>query len=122
MPINKTTGVDELLRACVRYFKSTGRRVTYEYALIDSVNDTQHHAEMLSKKLKNSGSLLNLILLNDIEDRVYNASLPENMSLFTSILKKNGVNYTIRRRLGADIDAACGQLRAKREFIWNNGE
>ena len=113
MPINLTSGVEELFNACDRYFRATGRRVTYEYALIDGVNDTLRHARLLARRLAKSGSHLNLILLNDVPERGLKASPPQSVNAFTGILEQNGVNYTIRRRLGNDIDAACGQLRRR---------
>ena len=113
MPINRKTGVDELFRACGRYFKSTGRRISYEYALIDGVNDTQGHAELLAGKIIATGSHLNLLLLSDVPESRINASTPENLKAFTGILKTNGVPFTIRRKLGSDIDASCGQLRRR---------
>ena len=113
MPINASTGVDELLRACGRYFRATGRRVTFEYALIKGVNDADRHAELLSRRLIDSGGHLNLILLNDVPERGFSPSSPERMKAFTRILEQNGVNFTLRRRLGRDIDAACGQLRRR---------
>jgi len=113
MPINRTCGVDSLLDACGRYFRKTGRRVSYEYALIDGINDTQSHAGWLASKLKNTGSHLNIILLNDVPEHPFKESRPEQIKAFTGILKQNNINYTIRRRLGADISAACGQLRGR---------
>ena len=113
MPINLSTGVDELFRACGRYFRATGRRVTYEYTLINGVNDTVRHAEMLAGRLRNTGSHLNLIPLNSVAERGFSASTPQRVKAFTHILKLGGVNFTVRRRLGGDIDAACGQLRRR---------
>ena len=113
MPINRTTGVDRLMQACGRYFQKTGRRVSYEYALIDGINDTLPHAQMLASKLKNTGSHLNIILLSDVPELPLQASSTENTGAFTEYLKQKGVNYTIRRSLGSDIDASCGQLRRK---------
>ena len=123
MPINKKTGVDELFGACDRYFKSTGRRISYEYALINGINDTRSHAESLSERLKGSGSHLNLIIWNNVPECAINASTPERVKAFTNILKQNKINFTIRRKLGGDIDASCGQLR--RRFygaLGNNGQ
>jgi 23S rRNA (adenine2503-C2)-methyltransferase len=116
MPANRNTGVDALLAACSRYFAKTGRRVSYEYAMIDGINDTPFQAELLAKKLKNTGSHVNLILLNDVAERPLKASRPESVKAFTKILEQGGVNCTVRRRLGEDIDAACGQLRRKRDI------
>jgi len=113
MPVNRTSGVEQLLNACRRYFQKTGRRISYEYALIDGVNDSKRHARMLAEKLERTGGHLNLILLNDVPERPLRASTPENVKAFTGILKQRGINFTIRRKLGGDIDAACGQLRGK---------
>ena len=110
MPSNR--GVDDLLDVCRRYFAKTGRRVTYEYAMIDGVNDTLYHAELLAEKLKDTGSHLNLILLNDVFERPLRKSQQKSVKAFTNILRQKGINHTFRRSLGGDIDAACGQLRA----------
>ena len=116
MPVNKLSGVDELLQSCERYFRATGRRISYEYSLIDGINDTPRHAELLAQKLKNTGSHLNLILLNNVPDLKLRASPPGNVQLFIKLLKQKGVCFTVRRRLGSDIEASCGQLRARREI------
>ena len=113
MPVNKAYGVDTLLAACRRYFDKTGRRISFEYAMINGINDTPHHARLLARKLKNTGSHLNLILLNNVEESGFKPSTPEDLKVFVKILKENGINVTIRRRLGGDIDASCGQLRKK---------
>ena len=111
MPINREYGVEEIFSACSRYFEKTGRRISFEYALIDGVNDTPEHAGLLLKRLKRTGSHLNLILLNDVPERRLKASSTANLKIFTNLLKREGINFTIRRKLGADINAACGQLR-----------
>ena len=113
MPINRTTGVDRLMEACGNYFKKTGRRVSYEYALIDGVNDSPYQAEMLAAKLRNTGSHLNIIPLNDVPGQPLKASPENSVSAFTGYLKRRNINFTIRRRLGNDIDASCGQLRRR---------
>ncbi|MCL2227026.1 MAG: 23S rRNA (adenine(2503)-C(2))-methyltransferase RlmN [Oscillospiraceae bacterium] len=113
MPINRDNGVDNLLKACGRYFAKTGRRVSYEYALIDGVNDTPRHAELLSDKLRNSGGHVNIIPLSDVPERKLRGSSVESIKAFTKILKHNGVNCTVRRSLGRDIAASCGQLRTR---------
>jgi len=116
MPVNRAIGVDRLLEACGGYFRRTGRRVSYEYALIDGVNDTLRHAGMLAGKLENTGSHLNLILLSNVSESTLRASPPEKVKAFTGLLKQRNINYTIRRSLGADIDASCGQLRQQLLF------
>ncbi len=113
MPVNKSCGVDRLLKACEAYFKKTGRRISFEYAMIDGVNDTPEHARLLSEKLKGAGSHVNLILLNSVSESPLKPSTGENLKKFADILTRCGVKFTIRRRLGRDIDAACGQLRRK---------
>lgn len=111
MPINRKYGVDELLLCCRRYFSKTGRRISFEYAMIDGVNDTEHHAELLAEKIKNTSSHVNLISLNQVKESPLQPSIAENMKKFTDILKNNNINVTVRRKLGSDIDASCGQLR-----------
>jgi 23S rRNA (adenine2503-C2)-methyltransferase len=111
MPINRREGIDKLMASCERYFNKTGRRISFEYALIDGVNDTPRHANELSHLLAGTGSHLNLIILNQVEERGLSPSRPENIRAFTETLKRGSVNFTLRRRLGTDIDAACGQLR-----------
>ena len=102
-----------LFEASERYFIKTGRRVTYEYALIDGINDTAGQAKLLSNHLKNSASHLNLIPLSYVQERIFKAGSKENTSQFTDILSKNGINYTMRRSLGTGIEASCGQLRRR---------
>ena len=111
IPMNEKTSVKKLIEAGSRYFDKTGRRVTYEYALIDNVNDSQGQAELLSKLLKKSKSHLNLISLSCVKERSLNASSDENTKRFIEILNSNGISHTTRRSLGADIEASCGQLR-----------
>jgi len=113
MPVNRVYGVDRLLESCRSYFEKTGRRISFEYAMIDGVNDTVRHAQLLARKLRGAGSHVNLIRLNDVEESPLRPSTPENMKRFIEVLEKQGVNVTVRRRLGADIDASCGQLRRK---------
>jgi len=126
LPINRDTGVRNLIDACERYFSKTGRRVTYEYAMISGVNDSPAQAESLSELLNNTGSHLNLIKLSDIPESDLRASPKENVEAFTDVLSKKKVNFTFRRSLGTDIDASCGQLRNKTlcngENIWSCGE
>ena len=113
MPVNRATGVDKLLETCAEYYRATGRRVSYEYALINGINDSPRHAALLADKLKNTGNHLNLILLNKVDEFEFSASGAEAVKTFTKILKQKGINFTIRRRLGGDIDASCGQLRGR---------
>lgn len=113
MPVNRRYPVDELLAACRRYFDTTGRRISFEYSMIDGVNDTPYHAELLAEKLKGTGSHVNLIRLNYVEERSLLPSTPANLRRFEEILREKGINVTVRRKLGSDIDASCGQLRRK---------
>jgi 23S rRNA (adenine2503-C2)-methyltransferase len=113
MPLLGGAGVNELMEAGKRYYKTTGRRVTYEYAIIDGVNDSTKQAESLSLLLKDSASHLNLLLMSDVRERALKPGKPENVKAFIDILDRNSVNYTKRRSLGADIDASCGQLRRR---------
>jgi len=114
MPVNREAGVDELIEACNRYFSKTGRRISYEYAMIDGINDSVGQARLLADKLKDTGSHLNIITLSDVPERPYRGSPPESVKAFTGYLRRKGVNYTVRRSLGGDINASCGQLRGKR--------
>jgi 23S rRNA (adenine2503-C2)-methyltransferase len=111
MPVNRGVGVDKLFEAAGRYFAGTGRRVSYEYAMIDGVNDTAAHARLLAGRLERTGSHLNLITLNGVSESGLQPSRAERIRAFESVLGARGVNYTFRRSLGGDIDAACGQLR-----------
>ncbi len=113
MPVNKAAGVDRLLAAAKRYFEKTGRRVSFEYSMIDGVNDTEYHARQLAQKLKGTGSHVNLILLNEVAESPFHPSTQENLRKFIDILEKNSINVTVRRKLGGDIEASCGQLRRK---------
>jgi Predicted Fe-S-cluster redox enzyme len=114
MPINRTHNVAELMVSCRRYFEKTGRRISYEYAMINGINDTPEHAHALVKLLRGNGAHLNLILLNDVAERPLKPSTREAADAFTKILTAGNINATFRRRLGRDIDAACGQLRRAR--------
>ncbi|MDF2839066.1 MAG: Ribosomal large subunit methyltransferase [Evtepia sp.] len=111
MPINKVYPVEQLLAACRCYFQKTGRRISYEYAMIDGVNDFMNQADLLAKQLRGMPSHVNLIPLNDVEESKYHPS--QNVEAFQKRLEKQGVAVTVRRRLGNDIDASCGQLRRK---------
>lgn len=113
MPANKGRGVDELISACRLYFERTGRRISFEYAMIDGVNDTPEHAKLLAKRARAASAHVNLIPLNHVEERDFKPTTPENLKKFIKILDENGVNSTVRRKLGGDVDASCGQLRRK---------
>jgi len=115
MPANRGRGVDELMAACRRYYERTGRRISFEYAMIDGVNDSEFHAKLLAKRARSVSAHVNLIPLNHVEEREFKPSKPENLKAFIKILQAAGVNVTVRRKLGEDVDASCGQLRRKIE-------
>lgn len=113
MPVNKAHNVEELFDACRRYFQKTGRRISYEYAMIDGLNDTPYHAALLGDRLEGTVAHVNLIPLNHVEESPYKPSTAKNVAAFQKALEKRGITATVRRRLGSDIDASCGQLRRK---------
>ena len=113
MPANRGRGVGKLMDACRRYYDKTGRRISFEYAMIDGVNDTEKHARLLAKEAKSVAAHVNLIPLNHVEERQFQPSTSGHMKAFIRILEEEGVNVTVRRRLGSDVDASCGQLRRK---------
>jgi len=113
MPVNRAHNVDQLFDACRRYFKKTGRRISYEYAMIDGMNDTPYHANLLGDHLEGTVAHVNLIPLNHVEESPYKPSTAKNVAAFQKALEKRGITATVRRRLGSDIDASCGQLRRK---------
>lgn len=123
MPVNDKWGIDELIAACKKYAGKTGRRVSFEYTLIKDVNDSKDCADELSKRLSGMLSHVNLIPVNDVEERGNVRGSKESILKFQDELKHNKINATIRRTLGADINASCGQLRRKRnERIGNEVE
>jgi 23S rRNA (adenine2503-C2)-methyltransferase len=111
MPINRRWGAADLIAACKRYFKATGRRISFEYALIDGVNDTPAHAKALVARLKGFPCHVNLIPLNEVKERGWHKSPPKAVAAFQAALTAAGLNATVRRELGTGISAACGQLR-----------
>ena len=113
MPVNRAYPMEELLDACRRYYDATGRRIHFEYAMIDGVNDTPECAGELLRRLKGLGAHVNLIPLNHVEERQFQPSTPAHMRSFIRVLEDAGVNVTVRRKLGGDVDASCGQLRRK---------
>lgn len=113
MPANRGRGVDELMGCCKKYYEKTGRRISFEYAMIDGVNDTEYHARLLAQRAKSVCAHVNLIPLNHVEEREFKPSTAGHMKAFIKILEDNGVNVTVRRKLGSDVDASCGQLRRK---------
>ena len=113
MPVNKAYPSEELLQACRRYYAATNRRISFEYAMIDGVNDTEAHARLLIKRLKGLPAHMNLIPLNHVEESPLKPSSRKAVLRFQQILEEGGVPATVRRTLGGDIDASCGQLRRK---------
>ena len=111
MPVNKSVGVEKLMETCRRYFQTTGRRISYEYAMIDGVNDADWQADLLARHLKGMPGHVNLIPLNEVEESPLRPS--RRVAAFQRRLEEQGVTVTVRRRLGSDIDASCGQLRRK---------
>ena len=116
MPINKRWNVEELLAACKDYYEITGRRVSFEYTMISGVSDSPEQAELLAKKLSGMGAHVNMIPLNDVAETGLHTSSREAIARFQSILQAHGITATVRRTLGSDIDASCGQLRRKYEL------
>lgn len=115
MPVNKRYPVEVLLEACRDYFQKTGRRISFEYAMIRDVNDSKEMAEILAEKLSGLAAHVNLIPLNNIEESPLKPSSRKAIMEFQQVLEKHGIPATVRRTLGNDIDASCGQLRRKYE-------
>ena len=113
MPVNKAYPSEELLAACRRYYAATSRRISFEYAMIDGVNDTPAHAQELIRRLKGLPAHFNLIPLNHVEESPLKPSSKVAVALFQKTLEDAGIPATVRRTLGSDIDASCGQLRRK---------
>lgn len=113
MPVNKAYPSEELLQACRRYFVATGRRIHFEYAMIDGVNDRECDAKELLRRLKGLPAHFNLIPLNHVEESPLKPSSKAAVAKFQKILEDGGITATVRRTLGSDIDASCGQLRRK---------
>lgn len=111
MPVNGAYDVEELFAACHRYFRKTGRRISFEYAMIDGVNDSDAQADLLAEKLRGMPGHVNLIPLNDVVESEFKPS--RRVAAFQKRLEAHGVTATVRRSLGGDIDASCGQLRRK---------
>ena len=113
MPVNKAYPIEDLLDACRRYYDMTGRRIHFEYAMIDGLNDTEEDARELLRRLKGLGAHVNMIPLNHVEESPLKPSSRAAVAKFQKILEDGGVTATVRRTLGGDIDASCGQLRRK---------
>jgi len=111
MPVNRAYDVEDLFEACHRYFRKTGRRISFEYSMIDGVNDQDWQADLIARKLKGMPGHVNLIPLNDVVESPYKPS--RRIAAFQKRLESHGITATVRRSLGGDIDASCGQLRRK---------
>jgi 23S rRNA (adenine2503-C2)-methyltransferase len=112
MPVARKYAYEDLMKACRDYTESTHRRITFEYALIRDVNDSAENAEELASHLKGWLTHVNLIPLNEVKGRDYRTVDGSSVAAFKKILENKGIAVTVRRTLGSDIDAACGQLRA----------
>lgn len=111
MPVNRRWGVVPLLESCRYYAQTTNRRISFEYAMIGGVNDSDACAKELGRRLSGMLCHVNLIPVNDVTGTGYRRSGPERIKRFTEILERKGIPVTVRRTLGADIEASCGQLR-----------
>lgn len=110
MPVNRTYNIDKLIEACRVYIEKTGRRITFEYAVIDNVNSAEKDADKLADLLRGLNCHVNLIPVNQVKERNYKTAA-SGVAQFAKRLEKRGINATVRRTLGSDIEAACGQLR-----------
>lgn len=117
MPIANKYSIAELMEACAYYFEKTGRRITFEYALVGGVNDTKEDARELTELIRSLNCHVNLIPVNPIKERSFVQSEGEAIAAFKNKLEKNGINVTIRREMGRDIDGACGQLRRRQKAL-----
>ena len=111
MPVNRAYDVEELFAACHDYFQKTGRRISFEYAMIDGVNDHDWQADLIARRIAGMPGHVNLIPLNDVVESPYKPS--RRIGAFQKRLESHGITATVRRSLGGDIDASCGQLRRK---------
>ena len=117
MPVNRSYNVETLIGACRRYFAQTGRRISFEYAMIRGVNDQPEHAQALIRLLHGMQAHVNLIPLNHVEESPLQPSSRKAVAEFQHLLEAGGVTTTVRRSLGGDIDASCGQLRRKQILL-----
>ena len=111
MPVNRAWDVEELFAACHRYFRRTGRRISFEYAMIDGVNDYDWQADLIARRIAGMPGHVNLIPLNDVVESPFKPS--RRIAAFQKRLESHGITATVRRSLGGDIDASCGQLRRR---------
>lgn len=117
MPIANRYSIKELMEACAYYFEKTGRRITFEYSLVKGVNDAGEDAEILSGLVGKLNCHVNLIPVNPVSERNFVQPDTKNVTAFKNKLEKNGINVTIRREMGRDIDGACGQLRRRQRAL-----
>ena len=117
MPVANKYSIQELMETCAYYFRKTGRRITFEYSLVGGVNDTDEDARELIALIKDLNCHVNLIPVNPIKERNFVQSGGEEIAAFKNKLEKNGINVTIRREMGRDIDGACGQLRRRQKAL-----
>ena len=117
MPVANRYSVRELMEVCAYYFEVTGRRITFEYALAEGVNDADQDAKELSELIKGLNCHINLIPVNPVKERNFSQSGKPEILSFKNKLEKNGINVTIRREMGRDIDGACGQLRRRQKAL-----
>lgn len=115
MPVNKRWPMDELLKACRDYIEATGRRISFEYAMIDGLNDSDACAEELADRLRGMLCHVNLIPVNAVEGKKQQRSSKDRIRSFMAVLERKGINATVRRTLGSDINASCGQLRRQQD-------
>lgn len=113
MPINKRYNIQELLDICRKYTKETSRRISFEYSMLKDINDSDECAKELATRLKGMLCHVNLIPVNQVEESPFKPSTPERVKNFAKILESHGITTTVRRKLGSDIGASCGQLRLK---------
>ena len=113
MPVNRRYPIEQLLKACRDYADATGRRISFEYTMISGVNDSDACAEELASRLRGMLAHVNLIPANEFTESPYARSAAEQVERFANVLTRRGINATIRRSLGGDIDASCGQLRLR---------
>jgi len=111
MPVNNAYNVDTLIDACKRYVEKTNRRISFEYTMIKGVNDSENIARILAKKLKGMLCHVNLIPVNEVDETHFKKSDTKQIEKFIAVLEKSGITTTVRRKLGSDINASCGQLR-----------
>lgn len=122
MPVNKRYPIEELLRICRKYSEETSRRISFEYSMILGVNDSDECARQLASQLKGMLCHVNLIPINEVAESPFKPSVADRIEKFVEILGKSGITATVRRKLGSDIDASCGQLRLKHKQNFSGEE